>query len=136
MGDTAEAVFDMVYPKNHKLGLNRPPFGVGGMPLGLRYTPDRMVRDRFVEIMGVGRDRTLKLKVEKFDALFMWEIVGPVNLFVYDQHDHAYYYAPIRNWFHQALDYGKSDAFHDGKRYIGLNVSDFPGVKVELEKVS
>ena len=31
MGDTAEGVFDIVYPKHHKLGLNRPPFNVAGM---------------------------------------------------------------------------------------------------------
>jgi hypothetical protein len=137
MGDTAEAVFDLVHPKNHKLGLNRPPFGVGGMPLALRYTPDRMLRDRFVEIMGVGRDRTLKLKVEKFDALFMWEFIGPVSLFVYDQTEHAHYDAPIREWFHQALAHGASDVFeNDGKRYIGLNVAHFPGTKVPLEDVT
>lgn len=127
MGDTAEAIFDLVHPKSHPLGLNRPPFFMGGMPLALRYTPDRMLRDRTVECMGIGRDRKLKLKTEKVEALAMWEALGPVHLFVYDQKAHTYYEAPLQAW-RDALDsYGIARTFdNDGKAYLELGADHFP----------
>ncbi len=126
LGDEAEDVFDTVYPKHHKLGLNRPPFQVSGVKLEMRYTPDRMVRERFVEVQGIGSDRTLKLKVEKFDALFMWEHIGPVHLFVWDRTAGVFYEAPIRDWFRACLKHGKLEEFHEGKEYMALKVKDFP----------
>ena len=127
MGDTSEAVFDRVYPKNHQLGLNRPPFFMGGMTTAMRYTPDRMLRDRLVECMGVGRDRLLKLKHEKLDALHDWQAIGPVVLFVYDQHDNCFYEAPLQDWAGRFEAHGIDGTFdNDGKTYRALHVDHFP----------
>lgn len=127
MGDPAEAAFDLVYPKHHKLGLNRPPFFMGGMNLPMRYTPDRMLRDRFVECMGIGRDRLLKLKTEKVDALAVWTLIGPVDLFVFDQKLGTYHQAPIGDWQGHLEAHGNARTFeNDKKPYIELHVDHFP----------
>lgn len=133
MGDPAEAAFDLVYPKNHKLGLNRPPFFMGGMPLTMRYTPDRMTRVRITECMGVGRDRKLKIKVEKVEALLAWQHIGPVWLFVWDSHKKRYYDAPIEDWVDNLLTHGIARTFdNDGKAFTELDVSHFPTEPLEL----
>jgi hypothetical protein len=126
MGDEAEAVFDAVYPKHHKLGLNRPPFSVAGMKLGMRYTPDRMLRDRFVEVMGCGNDQTLKVKDEKLEALAMWELFGSVHLFVYDSCNKRYWEAPLGEWREQASAHGVKGAFPEGKTFVGLHAEHYP----------
>jgi hypothetical protein len=126
MGDEAEGVFDEMHPKHHKLGLNRPPFQVSGMELAMRYAPDRMLRDRFVEVMGIGKDRTLKMKVEKFDAMFQWTWIGPVELFVYDKTKNATYMAPIRDWWERCARFGTRGTFPEGTEYVGLHVDHFP----------
>lgn len=126
MGDEAEGAFDEVFPKNHKLGLNRPPFTMTKMTVEMRYTPDRMDATAFVEVMGVGRDRLLKMKTEKFDALFTWTMLGPVDLFVWDSHKRNWYRAPIKQWFLAAAGHGSVGSFDEGKQYIALHVDDFP----------
>lgn len=135
MGDTAEGVFDIIYPKHHKLGLNRPPFNVAGMGAMLRYTPDRALRDRLVEVMGLGKDRVLKLKHEKLDALIAWTMVAPVDLFVYDQTEHDYYEAPIAMWASRAHLFGEEGEFHEGKTYLGLTVDHFPSTPTPAPEV-
>lgn len=127
MGDLAESMFDKVYPKHHKLGLERPPFFMGGMPQSMRCTPDRMLRDRMVECMGVGRDRKLKVKADKLEGLAPWPAVGPVHLFVYDSWRHEYYEAPLADWVRQLDSYGIARTFeNDGKAYTELDVANFP----------
>jgi hypothetical protein len=126
LGDTAEAVFDLVYPKSHNLGLSRPPFSVSGMPAELRYTPDRMLRDRFVEVMGFGHDRLLKLKTEKLEALQVWTQLGQVDLFVFDQKLHHWFQAPINDWCQACEKWGDKDMFPEGKEYWALHASKFP----------
>jgi len=127
MGDTCEAVFDLVYPKNHKLGLNRPPFFMGGMEPAMRYTPDRMLRDRFVECMGIGRDRKLKIKTDKIEALWKWATLGRMDLFIFDQHKNTYYEAELQDWATVLGTSGIARNFdNDGKAYIELHARDFP----------
>lgn len=132
LGDTAEAVFDLVHPKNHKLGLNRPPFGLGGMDPVMRYTPDRMIRTSAVEVMGIGRDGVLKLKHEKLDALKTWAKIMLVDLFVYHQTADVYYQAPLSKWNLALARHGVDDEFDDGKTYIALSAEDFPCEPVEV----
>lgn len=134
MGDQAEAAFDQVFPKNHKLGLNRPPFSMSGMLLEMRYVPDRITRDAFVEVMGIGTDQTLKLKIEKFDALFAWKSIGPVDLFVYDSKHDRWWLAPITDWFRAVLLHGTLDQFHDGKEYAALHADHFPSLPTPLQQ--
>jgi hypothetical protein len=126
MGDESEAIFDELFTKNHKLGLNRPPVAMSGVKLEMRYVPDRQVRDAFVECMGVGRDRLLKMKSEKFDALFVWTMIGPVDLFVWDSHAKNWYRAPIKDWYLRAAGHGIVGHFPEGKEYIALHVDHFP----------
>jgi len=127
MGDPAEQLFDTIYPKHHKLGLNRPPFFMGGMPLALRYTPDRLLRDRTVECMGVGRDRKLKLKHEKLLALQTWMLLGPVSLFVNDSYKRQWYEADLTEWEEQIAAHAEHGTFtNDGKTYHALHVDHFP----------
>lgn len=128
MGDEAEQIFDLIYPRHHKLGLNRPPFGVGGMTLGMRYTPDRMTRDAFVEVQGIGRDRTLKIKDEKFEALALWAKagIGPVKLFIWDRTDQVTYEGALLDWYVAAQARGVPGVYPEGKTYLGLNVAHFP----------
>lgn len=97
MGDIAEGVFDHVYNgRAHELGLNRywqngDRLYMNKMTAAMRYAPDRMTIDALIEVMGVGHDQTLKIKLEKLDALTKWEEVGPVRLFVYDSKNHRYW---------------------------------------------
>lgn len=132
MGDPAEEACDKVYEyKTHDLGLNRVwKNGVGlymvEMTAAMRYTPDRMVRDRNIECMGIGRDRTLKIKHEKIAALRCWEQVGPIDLFVFDKPNETYYQASIETWYNACINHADEEAFHDGKTYYGLHEKHFP----------
>jgi hypothetical protein len=126
MGDPAESVFDDMYPKHHKLGLNRPPFSMQGMNAAMRYLPDRMTRKAFVEVMGIGRDRLLKLKDEKLQALFEWRQLGPVHLFVWDQQANTTYEAPIEEWAEAITNLGTDGTFSEGKTFKALHVNHFP----------
>lgn len=128
MGDEAEAAFDAVHPRNHSLGLNRPPFYMGGMRATMRQTPDKMTRDGLWECMGVGRDRKLKFKDDKLEALSVWdEHIGPVWLFVWDSHKKRYYEAPLQAWAGQLEAQGIARTFeNDGKAYRELDVDHFP----------
>jgi hypothetical protein len=126
MGDPAEAVFDEMHPKHHKLGLNRPPFGMGGMNAAMRYVPDRMTRFSFVEIMGIGADRLLKLKDEKIDALMEWCQLGPVELFVWDKHTDLTYCTHINQWRDAIESFGTPGTFSEGKAFKALHVEHFP----------
>lgn len=127
MGDTAEAIFDRVNPKSHPLGLNRPPFTMRHMTNPMKHTPDRMTATDIVECMGMGRDRRLKLKLDKVASLFTWETIGPVRLFVYDQAEHVYYDAPIADWARAARTHGLVKAFeNDGNEYYELHAQFFP----------
>ena len=131
-GDPSEEACDLVYEgKTHALGLNRVwQNGIGlymaKMTPAMRYTPDRMVIDRNVECMGIGRDRTLKIKHEKLDALAAWEKVGPVDLFVFDQPQNAYYQTSIGAWREACVAHGEVKVFPEGKAYFALHVKDFP----------
>lgn len=126
MGDPAEAAFDAVWPKNHNLGLNRPPFSMARMPATMRYTPDKMTNKAFVECMGIGRDGTLKIKDEKVSAMWEWQKLGPVELFVYDSSKQQYWQVRIGDWVTQLKAHGQPDTFPEGKTYKRLHRDNFP----------
>ena len=132
MGDPAELACDKVYAyRTHKLGLDRVwQNGVGlfmaQMTPQMRYTPDRMVIDRFVECMGIGRDGTLKIKHEKIKALHYWADIGPTDLFVFDQTKNTYYQADIADWYEACVVDGEVKAFPEGKQYYALHRDHFP----------
>lgn len=129
LGDQAEAAFLSVYPKAHRTGLDRPSFSMKGMPSRLRNIPDFLLPDGFVEVMGFSSrgNGTLKLKLEKADALKAWDLIGPVNLFVYDSGGKKYYQAPIRDWLDACYLHADREAFDDnGALYWNLHHRHFP----------
>ena len=138
MGDVAENVCDRVYQgRTHALGLNRVwQNGVGltlsQMTTPMRYTPDRITIDSFVECMGVGRDRKLKVKREKLQALVEWDKIGPTRLGVYDQTENVWYETGIHHWVASCTKYGTVKMFPEGKEYYELQVRDFPCDPVEV----
>ena len=92
MGDQAEAVFENVYPLAwDRMGWNRPSTPMNGMVAFIRYMPDYMTFHGPVEVQGFGGDQTIKLKLDKLDALHEWDLVQPTRLFLFDskQSQHA-----------------------------------------------
>ena len=77
MGDEAESAFEERNEAWGRYGLNRPPFHIHKMPLGVRYTPDYLqgTPQRLVEVMGMGKT-PLKVKLEKISALSWWDHSG------------------------------------------------------------
>lgn len=133
MGDEAEGIFDLLNPKSHQLGLNRPPFSMRNLTTAMRYVPDRMTGHHFTEVVGVGRDQTLKLKVEKMEALGLWHHIGPVHLFVWDSKNRRYWDEPYSDWLIAINAYGEDGEFHEGKKFRALHTDRFPGTPQALE---
>jgi len=132
LGDTAEEAFDRVHPKHHKLGLNRPNFGLKGVDANIRYTPDRLLPSGFVEVMAIGHDNTLKIKHEKVAALKAWAKLANTELFVYHKPKNLYWQAPMSSWTRRLNLHGTDEAFNDGKTYIALHTDKFPGEPQEV----
>jgi hypothetical protein len=91
LGDEAEGIFEGVAPlgKWERIGWNRPRMKMTRMSNTLRHMPDYYCSSgHLVEVMGCGRDMTVKLKVEKWEALNEWqEHVQPhTALFVWNSH--------------------------------------------------
>jgi hypothetical protein len=132
MGDPAEQACDIAYGwRTHKLGLDRVwqnevGLTMSQMTASMRYTPDRLTINSFVECMGIGRDKTLKIKTEKVHALQAWAMLGPTKLFVYDQPQNAYYEADIGAWEKACLDNAELKMFPEGKEYWALHRDHFP----------
>lgn len=126
MGDEAEGIFDLVHPKNHALGLNRPPFSMRWMPAVARYVPDRMNDKAFWEVQGLGRDRTLKIKFEKLDALDLWDGLWCVKFFIWDKTTETVYEGDYADWLAACKAFGNHRVYPEGKDYWALNVDNFP----------
>lgn len=137
MGDRAEARHDLVYPKHHRLGLNRPPFNFTELTPEMKCTPDRMIRDRLTEVMGCGADNVLKVKHAKLDALITWKVIGPVWLFVYSSATDQHWHEPLAAWIDQLALHGWDDEFeNDHNSYRALKVEHFPGEPQRLEEAA
>jgi hypothetical protein len=132
MGDPAEEACDLAYGyRTHKLGLDRVWQNDVGLTMSqmtptMRYTPDRMTINSIIECMGIGRDKTLKIKTEKVHALTAWDIIGPTKLFVFDQPQNTYYEAPIAEWEAACLEHAELKLFPEGKEYWALHRDNFP----------
>ena len=133
MGDASEQMFERLYPQHHRFGLNRPNMHVPSIPLMLRYAPDYMVVSGLVECMGIGRDATLKLKLDKLSALQRWELIAEVSLFVWDSHRSRYWIAPLADWQRACVEHGEVAEFNDNnKPYIRLKSANFPTTSVKI----
>lgn len=115
MGDEAEGKFMEVHPKGWAVwGLRRPPIRVGALPAKIRYAPDFITSDGFVETMGVGHKQVLKLKIEKHVALLQWDQEMPTQLFVWDSKNKRYAYMGMQA-LTDALIHAKPGRFPEGK---------------------
>ena len=127
MGDTSEKVFESLYPNFHRLGLNRPNMNVNALPAQMRYLPDYLTTAGMVEVMGIGRDKTLKLKFEKMHALQQWTSIMQVHLFVYDSHRRKWWIGPIEEWQQRCVEHATVAYFSDNnKPYMRLLSDNFP----------
>jgi hypothetical protein len=129
LGDPAEQAFLERNPKAHRLGLCRPEFSMNGMAATMRYAPDFMLRTHFVECMGIatGGSGTLKVKLEKLNALRMWEVLGDVRLWVWDSSKGQYWDAGLDDWENVCHLHGDKKFFADNnKAYWELHHRDFP----------
>lgn len=96
MGDTAELRFEEYATNTLKrgyvrYGLSRPPLQMFRLPARVRYTPDFLMSDRFVEVQGLGRDQFCKLKHDKLGSLRWWNDIQKdgftgVWFFIWDSH--------------------------------------------------
>lgn len=122
MGDEAEQRFEQLYENGFvRFGLNRPPVAVQMLPPMIRYTPDYLTSQGFVECQGVGRDRTLKLKIDKGLALQRWHEMFALRLFVWDskkQVSHLIDWEPL--W--AALPSFPISTFTEGKPYWAVPI--------------
>lgn len=130
MGSTAENAFLDRNPTAHRLGIDRPDFSVVKLSPNYRHAPDFLMVDGAYEVMGVStrpKDATLKMKVEKLDSLGAWELLGPVNLWVWDSHRKVCWSAPVSVWRDTMHTLAQIDRFPDNnKPYWKLLVKDFP----------
>lgn len=124
MGDEAEARFESEYENGwERFGLNRPNVNVSMLPVMVRHAPDYVTSHGFVEVMGVGRDRILKLKIDKALALQQWHQIFPVRLFVWDSKKKK---TRILEWTElwPSLPNYPIEQFAEGKAYWAVNVDE------------
>ena len=128
MGDIAEAAFRRRYPEAVRTGLDRAPT-TKGLSLMERYEPDFRLgpkRTQRIEVMGIGRDQKLKLKVEKSFALCQWSAIEDVDLYVWDSYKKRDTSGPIDGWIDVLFKHGVYAYFPEGKAYIELHARHFP----------
>ena len=137
MGDVAEKVFEDIFPAHHRLGLNRPNLHTQSLPYIMRFLPDFLTVDGMIEVMGVGRDKTLKFKIEKMNALARWQQMAPVHLFVYDSSKKRWWISPLEAWQEACISKGTIDHFDDNKKaYVKLLTDDFPSEPTKYDAAS
>ena len=129
MGDEAEGEFEKWAEQQQlgyvRLGLNRPPLAVHLLPTRLRYLPDYLLSKNFVEVQGVGRDQTVKVKIEKYNSLRYWNDLHEVRFFIWDRTNERTAIFPL-GLFDGLLGAGKGTlgAFSEGKAWFGFRADD------------
>lgn len=122
MGDEAEAEFERRQTGGYvRYGLNRPPLQMSALSPLVRYTPDYLTSKCFVEVQGVGRDRIVKLKHEKTEALRVWNAFFPLELFLWDRSRQDATQIP---WpaIELLLPLAETGMFPEGKPYHAINI--------------
>lgn len=123
LGDIAESVYLNVAPlgKSERLGWRRPQVSMKKMSLELKHMPDFYAdTGELVEVVGCGKDHTLKFKVSKRRALDTWHTMQTVVIFVWN--------SDLEEWVVVEWDAFKALAvaapvkeFHDGNKYTPLS---------------
>lgn len=119
LGDSAETMFEWVQTERHhawtRYGLLRPDVKLHMLPDLVRYTPDYLQNVRFVEVKGVGKDHTLKIKDKQLAALRTWnELVMPVDVFIWDSYRRRYGEVGIEHLYDLCHDFGTHEEFPEG----------------------
>ena len=121
MGDEAEKVFEEVHPYGwDRFGHNRPAIAVNKLPMKMRYTPDYRTSFKLVECQGFGKDQTVKVKLDKLLALWLWNNDMPVDLFLWNATKKRYAYVPLEELTTALHAHAQIDSFPEGTRYWAL----------------
>jgi pullulanase/glycogen debranching enzyme len=124
MGDLSEGAFEQWCQDNNlnyiRWGLDRPPLNLRMLPTRLRYSPDYLTSNSFVECQGFGRDNVFKLKIEKHGALHWWADLHPVQLWILDSHKSKACFMPL-NALDNLLPHAELHAFPEGKPYFAIS---------------
>jgi hypothetical protein len=128
MGDEAEGIFEAVYPQGWvRSGLDRPPISMSMLPPKIRYTPDYLTSKGYIEVQGFGRDQTIKLKKDKYDALEAWNLDFRADLFVWDTTNKRYGFVRLHDFMEAWEQHGTEGAFDDGRNpYLALAAEHLP----------
>lgn len=97
MGDEAEGIFEQTHKLNWvRTGLNRPPLQMSQLSLAVRYMPDYLTSRCWVEVQGCGRDKVVRIKAEKIEALLEWSSLDhPVEFFFWDTTNKRHCQVPL-----------------------------------------
>lgn len=119
LGDGAETMFEWVQKKRRfafaRYGLLRPDIKMHALPDFVRFTPDYLQNQRMVEVKGVGRDHTLKIKDKQVNALCVWhDMIMPVDVFVWDSYKRRYTEIPVVELYEDCHTFGTHQEFPEG----------------------
>lgn len=131
MGDLAEQQFEATHTEPFaRWGLNRPDFPVRLLPAEVRYAPDYVTADRFIEVQGCGKDQTLKIKLDKYIAWHHWAKLMPLWLWIWDAHNGTFLFVSL-----DRIDYlvgsGEGDwrRFPEGTAYLAVELARLRNVE-------
>jgi len=124
MGDEAEGKFEERHEgKFVRYGLNRPPISMAMLPPMLRYTPDYLTSHGLIEVQGVGKDRKLKLKIDKALSLQQWHQTFKLTFFVWDSTKLDSIYIPWDELY-PVLPKMPIEMFPEGKPYWSIDIDE------------
>lgn len=126
LGNQAEAVFESVFPRHYRFGLNKPDIAVGKLTLPARSAPDYGDYEGLCEVVGFGRDQIMKLRIEKVLGLAQWSATFNVDVFAYDSRNERWCRQPLFEWMLLWFQYGEHGEFNEGKPYVGLRTKHIP----------
>ncbi len=127
LGDQAEAAYEAALPlgKSVRFGWDRPPVTMAKMSEPIKHLPDYYAGSGYlVEVVGCGRDKTLKFRTSKLSALEVWHAIQPVYIFVYNSHLKRWalvYWDEFVGIYQQAVDKnGVKEFSSDGNTYVPI----------------
>lgn len=132
LGKPAETAFQIFAAKR---GIRFEDFGAKvesplnyfKIPLYLRLRPDYICQQGsktiLCEVKGVGFDGLLKFKLESIEALYTWQLVTPVFIFLWDSSRRQYCFIAYENLRNQLYQCQMQRFENDNKPFFALPVS-------------
>lgn len=130
LGDYAENVYEKVSPLGPtcRHGWRRPSVSMRYMSNELKNKPDYYASTGvLVEVMGLGRDGILKLKLDKYEAMKFWNKVQETALFAWNSSEHMWAlieWKPLVGLVQRARNRGIESFEEDGNEYYPIHWSD------------